>query len=89
MILAVAVSGFCAGAGQNHATITVTGGPVPVSILVSRVSLRNLDEGDFEPFIRVLLTVFAQSVSGELTQANLASLDGKAFEIDVSKLVTL
>ena len=86
MILTFSVGPYCTGGGENHTTVTITGGPVSVPIRVSRRSLRDLDESDFAPFARVLLSLLAKTVRGDLTKANLRKLDGKTFKIDVSEL---
>lgn len=86
MILTFSVDDWCIGGGENHATVTITGGPVSVPIRVSRRALRDLNENDFAPFARVLLTLLARTGPVNPTKAQVQSLDGKSFKIDVSEL---
>lgn len=84
MIFKFAVSRFCVGG--DHATITVTTGGKSVVVAAQRSTLRDIDAGDREVFVRVLLRILAQSVPGDLDQAKLSQLDGKQIVIDVTKL---
>ena len=86
MILTFAVGPFCTGGGENHCTVTITGGPTSVETRVSRRDIRDLDENDFPPFARVLLALIARTGPANPTKAQVQFLDGKKFLIDVSEL---